>query len=166
MQIMVEGLALGAFGTLRASSDEPLLRDLLRLVITDEARHVHYGVLALESYYRDALSRKEREEREDWAYEMALLMRSRFLAHEVYDEYWAHAMSRAEWDRLMIESEFMKNFQKTMFRRIIPNLKRIGLLTDRIRPHYEALGLLAFERERAAPELTAEDLIEDSRVTA
>jgi hypothetical protein len=56
----------------------------------------------------------------------------------------------------------MKTFRSTMFRRIVPNLKRIGLLSSRIRPHYEALGLLAYEHERAAPELTAAELIDSA----
>ena len=47
MQIMVEGLALGAFRTFYELLDEPLLKQILDYVIRDEARHVHYGVLAL-----------------------------------------------------------------------------------------------------------------------
>lgn len=159
MQIMIEGLALGAFGTIRASTKEPLLKDVLRFVITDEARHVHYGVVALEDYYLHELSERERMEREDWAFEMSLLLRNRFLAHEFYDEYYAHLVRRSEWDRLILESPFMDFFRRTMFRRIVPNLKRIGLLSDRIRPHYGEIGLLEWEHERAAPELTASDLL-------
>jgi hypothetical protein len=159
MQIMIEGLALGAFGTIRASTKEPLLKDVLRYVITDEARHVHYGVVALQDYYLTELSERERMEREDWAFEMSLLLRNRFLAHEFYDEYYGHLMRRAEWDRLILESQFMEFFRKTMFRRIVPNLKRIGLLSDRIRAHYGEIGLLEWENERAAPDLTAADLL-------
>jgi hypothetical protein len=55
----------------------------------------------------------------------------------------------------------MTRFRKTMFKRVIPNLKRIGLLTDRIKPKYAELGLLGFEHGKAAPELTANDLIND-----
>ena len=45
---MVEGLALGAFRFPYQSTGEPLLKEMLRYVIQDdEARHVHYGVLAL-----------------------------------------------------------------------------------------------------------------------
>src|SRR5690606_3555004 len=134
MQIMIEGLALAAFGTLRQTSREPLLRELLKYVITDEARHVHYGVLSLRDFYHQ-LPEPERREREDWAFEVAVLMRNRFLAHEFYDEYYAHAMSRKQWDALVLSSAYMQQFRKTMFRRMIPNLKRIGLLTDRVRPH-------------------------------
>src|SRR5690606_26423740 len=64
MQIMIEGLALGAFSTLHNNTREPLLRKLLQYVIQDEARHVHYGVLALREHFRDGLSDAERRERE------------------------------------------------------------------------------------------------------
>ena len=64
-------------------------------------------------------------------------------------------------EALVLKSEMMGLFRRTMFKRVIPNLKRIGLLSDRVRPKYAALGLLEFEHGRAAPELTAADLVED-----
>jgi hypothetical protein len=158
MQILVEGLALGAFGTMRNSTKEPLLRELLRYVITDEARHVHFGVVALADHYA-TMPAAEKREREDWAFEMCLLLRNRFLAHEFYDEYWAHAMSRRSWDELILGSGFMARFRATLFRRIIPNLKRIHLLPDRLRPHYAAIGLLEHEHEKAAPDLHVDELV-------
>jgi len=161
MQIMIEGLALGAFGTMRQTSREPLLRELLKYVITDEARHVHYGVVSLREYYRD-LPPSDLREREDWAFEVAVLMRNRFLAHEFYDEFYGHIMTRKQWDTLILSSAYMRKFRQTMFRRLVPNLKRINLMSDRIRPHYAALGLLEFEHEKAAPDLSASELIHDS----
>ena len=158
MQIMIEGLALGAFGVMRSTTQEPLLRDLLRYVITDEARHVHYGVVALRDYYAQ-LPERQRREREDWAFEVAVLMRNRFLGHEFYDEHYAHVMSRKEWDKLVLGSGYMEMFRRDMFRRLIPNLKRIHLLSDRIRPHYHALGLLQWESGKSAPELSAAELL-------
>ncbi len=161
MQIMIEGLALGAFTSMRALTGEPLMKEMLKLVITDEARHVHFGVLALGEFYRSEMTERERRDREDWAFEMSLLLRNRFLLHEIYDEFYAHKMRRSQWNRLVMHSDMMGIFRKTMFKRIIPNLKRIGLLSDRIRPHYAQLGLLAFENGKSAPELTAEDLLND-----
>ncbi len=159
MQIMIEGLALGAFGHIRQATKEPLLKELLRYVITDEARHVHYGVLALEDCYTKELSARELRERQDWAFEMSLLLRNRFLLQEFYDEYYAHAMSRDAWQKYMMESEEMRLFRQRLFKRIIPNLKRCGLLPDRLRPEYEKIGLLQFEAGKAAPDLTADDLL-------
>ena len=160
MQIMIEGLALGAFGMFQQKTKEPLLKKLLTYVITDEARHVHYGVLALREFTKQ-LSERERREREDWAFEVCLFLRNRFFAHEFYDEYYAHQMSRAAWDQLALGSEMMATFRRTMFKRVIPNLKMIGLLSPRIRPRYHELGLLQYETGAAAPALTAEDLLED-----
>jgi hypothetical protein len=118
-------------------------------------------VLALQKFYDTQLEGKERREREDWALEVAVLLRNRFLAHEFYEEHWAHAITRAQWDKLVLESEMMTLFRRTMFRRIIPNLKRIGLLSPRVRGRYASQGLLEYEHGRAAPELTAQDLLDD-----
>ena len=90
---------------------------------------------------------------------MALLLRNRFLIHEFYEEHYAHAMSRAAWDEHLLASPVMRQFRQTMFTRIVPNLKRIRLIPARLRPHYEDLGLLAYEDLPAAPELTASDLL-------
>ncbi|WP_437675629.1 ferritin-like domain-containing protein [Sorangium sp. So ce131] len=162
MQIMIEGLALGAFGSIRQVTSEPLLKDVLRSVITDEARHVHYGVLALSKLYREGVEERARHEREDWAFELSLLLRNRFLAHEFYDEFYAHHMTRREWDKLILASDLMGFFRRTMFKRVVPNLKRIGLLTPRVRPRYAALGLLEYEHGRSAGELSPSDLLDDA----
>jgi hypothetical protein len=161
MQIMIEGLALGAFSTIRQLTGEPLLKEVLRYVITDEARHVHYGVLALQEFYSKELTSRECRDREDWAFEMTLLLRNRFLMHEFYDEFYAHQMSRSNWDKMVVESGLMMFFRRTMFKRIIPNLKRIGLLSDRVRPRYDKLGLLNYEHGVAATDLKLNDLLND-----
>ncbi len=117
-------------------------------------------MLALHKYYAE-LSEKERREREDWAFEVAYLLRNRFLAHEYYEEHCAHAFTRAQWDRIILASDMMTMFRRTMFKRIVPNLKSIGLLSERVRERYAAIGLLEFEHLPAAPELTAQDLLDD-----
>lgn len=161
MQIMVEGLALGAFRTLHNMSQEPLLKALLKLVIRDEARHVHYGVLALRDHFRENLSPNEIREREDWCFEVALLMRNRFLAHEVYEEWFEGMISRKQWNDVMTRSPAMLHFRKTMFDRLIPNLEFIGLLSDRIRPYYEREGLLVYCGGKNASQLSENDMVAD-----
>jgi hypothetical protein len=153
MQIMVEGLALGAFGMIYKVTREPLLRELLKMVIQDEARHVHYGVLALRDHITKELTASERKEREDWAFEVALLMRNRFMAYEVYDEWFAHKLSRAEWRELVTAAPMMEEFRRTMFSRMVPNLRDIGLLSDRIKPAYERVGLMKYFGGKSATEL-------------
>ena len=53
MQIMVEGLALAAFGMAHQTTPDPLLKQLLRYVMSDEARHVAFGVLSLKEFYAE-----------------------------------------------------------------------------------------------------------------
>ena len=166
MQIMVEGLALGAFGTLYKLTKEPLLKQLLRNVIQDEARHVHYGVLALREHISKELSESERREREDWAFEVSLLMRNRFMAFEVYEEWFEGTMSREEWKRFVMEVPGMQMFRQVMFTRLVPNLREIGLLSPRIMPHYERVGLARYFDGRAADTLTAEEMLNDLDVAA
>lgn len=159
MQIMVEGLALGAFGTLYKLTSEPLLKQLLKMVIQDEARHVHYGVLALKEHIVNELSESERREREDWSFEVALLMRNRFMAYEVYEEWFEHKLTRAQWRELILAAPGMEEFRHTMFSRLVPNLREIGLMSDRIKPHYERVGLMKYFGGRAAPELSGDQMI-------
>src|SRR6185369_13112770 len=84
MQIMVEGLALAAFGVMRDTTTNALLRDLTAAVMEDESRHVAFGVLSLREYFAD-MTEKERVEREDFVYEAAVLMRDRILNREVWE---------------------------------------------------------------------------------
>jgi hypothetical protein len=161
MQIMVEGLALGAFGTIYKGTQEPLLKNLLKMVILDEARHVHYGVLALKEHIAKELTSRERIEREDWAFEVAILMRNRFMAYEVYEEWFEGLMPRAAWREYVSRVPGMQEFRRTMFTRLVPIIRYIGLMTPRILPRYERAGLLEYFGGAAAPDLTGEQMISE-----
>lgn len=165
MQIMIEGLALGAFSTLYNSTREPLLKEALKYIIQDEARHVHYGVLALREQIK-RLSDAERREREDWAFEVAILMRNRFLAHEIYYEWFEGQMRLKAWNKVMMTSPGMLKFRSIMFRRLIPNLDYIGLMSDRVHHLYAREGLLVYAGGKNAAQLSEEDLIRDNDVLA
>jgi len=161
MQIMVEGLALGAFTTLHNNTKEPLLKELLKRVIQDEARHVHYGVLALRDHITKELSETERREREDWAFEVALLMRNRFMGHEVFEEKFEGLMTRRQWNKFILESPAMRRFRQQMFKRLIPNLSYIGLMTPRMQENYQKAGLWQFVGGKNASQLSEKDLLND-----
>lgn len=141
MQIIIEGLALAAFNTMRMVSLDPLLKDIIYLVTRDEARHVTFGVNYLE-YIVKHLSPAEIEERAQFAYEACVVMRERLIATEVFAHYgWDVAAARQR----VLDASVMEYFRKFLFSRIIPNLNRIGLLTDSVRPKFEALGILEYE---------------------
>ncbi|MEO5728525.1 MAG: ferritin-like domain-containing protein [Byssovorax sp.] len=141
MQIMVEGLALAAFGMIQATSTEPLIKQIVHMIMQDEARHVAFGVLSLKGVYND-MGGSELKDREDFILESSRLMRDRFLMQEVWE---CMGMPVAECLEVALQSEPMKMFRQMLFSKIVPNVKRLGLLTPRVRKGFEELGVLHFE---------------------
>ena len=141
MQIMVEGLALAAFGIMRDTANNPLLRDLTAAVMEDEARHVAFGVLSLRELYED-LSEADRAEREDFVYEASVLMRDRILNRDVWERMGMDVEACIETAEA---SPLAKEFRRRLFSKIVPNVKSLGLLSDRQRERFAGLGILEFE---------------------
>jgi len=141
MQIMVEGLALAAFGMMRTNTTEPLLQELTAYVMGDEARHVAFGILSLRDYYREQ-PESVRREREDFVFEAARLMRDRFLFQEVWEKAGLPAKKCME---ITLESHAQKMFRSLLFSKIVPAIKKMDLLSDRQRQRFAELGILQFE---------------------
>jgi hypothetical protein len=141
MQILVEGLAMAAFGNLYQIADEPLLVELIRYVMRDESRHVAFGVLSLEGFYGD-MSASDLRDREDFIIDASLLMRDRLIGDEIAD---VMSFDRAEVRQRILDSPIMSAFRQQLFARVVPNVKRLGLLTPRVRRAYEQIGVLQFE---------------------
>jgi hypothetical protein len=144
MQIMVEGLALAAFGFIHAMTTEPLLKTLLRYVMSDEARHVAFGVLSLKEYY-EGLDSKELRERQEFAFEAALRMRDRFLQQEVWERMGLPVKDCVSALMHIPERQF---FQAMLFSKIVPNCKKLGLLDAAdgwLRERFTEIGVIQFE---------------------
>jgi hypothetical protein len=141
MQIMVEGLALAAFGMIRTNTEEPLLRELTSYVMGDEARHVAFGILTLRDYYRE-MPEAERREREDFVYEAARLMRDRFLFQEVWEK---TGLPARECMEIALNNQGQRMFRQMLFAKIVPAIKKMDLLSDRQRQRFDELGILQFE---------------------
>ena len=84
MQIVIESLALAAFGAMTRATEEPLLKKLLRYVMADEARHVAFGVLSLAEYYGE-LSDAELKDRQEFLAENTLRSRDRSTTPEIWE---------------------------------------------------------------------------------
>jgi len=141
MQILIEGLALAAFQTIHETTPDPLLKQIVGLVMRDEGRHVAFGVNYLEDWIR-ALPQEDIEERAQFAYEACVVMKNRLISTTVAEEF---GFTREEALEINAASQGGQAFRKFLFERMIPNLKRVGLLTDAIRPKFEELGVLEFE---------------------
>ena len=144
MQIMVEGLALAAFGNMQQMTNEPLLKKLLRYVMSDEARHVAFGVLSLQEVYAH-MSDKEIKERQEFAYEASVRMRDRFMSQEVWSRMGVNPRDVVP---LVLNDPTCEVFQQMLFAKIVPNCKKLGLL-DRndawLRRRFEEMGVIQFE---------------------
>jgi hypothetical protein len=125
---------------------EPLLKQLLRYVMSDEARHVAFGVLSLKEVYA-GLDEKDIRERQEFAFEAAVRLRNRFMVQEV-------------WERLGLDPKVVirwlnehhdpnrRMFQNMLFSKIVPNCKKLGLLDAGdgwLRAKFTDLGVIQFE---------------------
>jgi hypothetical protein len=158
MQVLIEGLALAAFGLIRNQATEPLGKALNAYVMQDEARHVMFGRLALRDYYPQ-LTEAERDEREEFCVEACYRMRDRFLAEELWrnldlpvDDVMDHLRT----------SQSQRMFRSHLFLRIVPILRDIGLWGPRIREAFTDMGVIGFadadiDAEMAQDEHAAEE---------
>jgi hypothetical protein len=146
MQIMVEGLALAAFGMMHQVTTEPLLKKLLRYVMSDEARHVAFGVLSLQEYYAE-LNAAEIRERQEFAFEVAQRLQRRFAHAEMWESMGVdpQAVYRTM-DR--VNPPAQQAFQHLLFSKIVPNCKKLGLLDAAdgwLRQRFTDIGVIQFE---------------------
>ena len=141
MQIIIEGLALAAFQTTKETSNCPLLRQLVHYVIRDEARHVTFGVNYLQEFL-ETLSEEEVEDRAMFAYEACVVMRARIINTELPARWFG--MSEEEILEMVVNDDTQDMFNNMLFSRVMPNLKKIGLLTDKVMPLYEDLNLTSY----------------------
>ncbi|HZM81580.1 MAG TPA: ferritin-like domain-containing protein [Candidatus Limnocylindrales bacterium] len=138
MQVLIEGLALAAFGLLRDTTNKPLPKQLLSYVMQDEARHVAFGRMALRDYYRQ-LTQAELDEREDFVIEGCYLMRDRLRGQEVLENF---GYAPQEAFDLAENSPFLHMFRRLLFSRIVPCVKDIGLWSEKLQRAYVDMGVL------------------------
>ena len=150
MQIVIESLALAAFGGMLKATTEPLLKKLLRYVMSDEARHVAFGVLSLSEYYAD-LPEAELKDRQDLLLEATINNRSRSTTPEVWDRMGIEAKKVVPYLKEAaagmgntVDSGFVGNF----YAKLVPNVRKLGLLDANdgyLRERWGEAGLLQFD---------------------
>jgi hypothetical protein len=141
MQIMVEGLALAAFGMGNILFRDPVIKQITDYVMRDEARHVAFGVLSLRDVVPQ-LTSAELADREEFLLEAIDLMYQRFLLEQV-------------WERVGVDVEkgkafatanpLMIVFRQMLFSKIVPNINKLGLMTPKVRQRFEDLQVVHFE---------------------
>ncbi len=150
MQIVIESLALAAFGDMLRRTQEPLLRKLLRYVIADEARHVAFGILSLGEYY-ESLSEAELKDRQEFMIENTLRSQSRSTTPEVWERMGVSVEEVVPFLFQAAEEQGLHpsaTFQRAFFSKLVPNTRRLGLLDANngyLRKAWEDAGLMEFE---------------------
>ncbi len=154
MQVVIEGLALAAFNAAKQATNDPVYEQMLEYIIRDEARHVTFGIQYLTEFVT-TLSEEERLERAQFALEACTVSRNRLRAYDVWEKY---GMDLDYTDEYQQENIFQTQFQDVLFSRIMPNLKKVGLLPDRLLPKYDMLGISKFQVGESDYETSWEEL--------
>jgi len=172
MQIVIESLALAAFGTMLRSTDEPLLSKLLRYVMSDEARHVAFGVLSLAEYYQ-GLTEAELKDRQEFLIENTLRNKNRSTTPEIWERMGTDA--KQVYPAMVEAAGNLKvnpyaGFQRGFFSKLVPNVRKLGLLDANdgyLRRHWEGAGLLEFEfADDTASDYASYDAVARDRAAA
>jgi len=140
MQVVIEGLALAAFQASRETSNDPVYKEMVGLIIRDEARHVTFGINYLTDFVQ-TLSEEEQMDRAKFALEACTVSRNRLKAYDVWEKYGFDFDATLDYEK---ENVFNTQFQDILFTRIMPNLKKIGLLREELIPEYEKLGVMGY----------------------
>jgi hypothetical protein len=150
MQIVIESLALAAFGSMHRATEEPLLKKLLRYVMADEARHVAFGVLTLAEYYQ-GLTSAELKDRQDFLLDATIRNKARSTTPEMWERLGvdldALTPSLLEGAATLDHSLFT-NFEHGFFSKLVPNVRKLGLLDandSHLRKEWEKVGIMRFD---------------------
>jgi hypothetical protein len=150
MQIVIESLALAAFGDMLRRTVEPLLRKLLRYVMSDEARHVAFGILTLKEFYA-GLTDAELKDRQEFLLDNTLRNRARSTTPEVWQRLGVDVQTLVPYLTAAagkMQSSPFAGFQRGFFSKLVPNVAKLGLLDANrgyLRDRWGQAGLLEFE---------------------
>ena len=147
LQLIAETFAVSLFRMLAESSKDELLRQVCRRILQDEARHMGFAMLSLPDLVAQATD-KEHREMEDFAvwalgrtlagtFPLAVYQELGFGKSEL-DEIKQFRRERAAGGD---ETAFRKYFRRDLHDGLVRNLRKVGLITDRIAPSLEGFGL-------------------------
>jgi hypothetical protein len=152
MQCLFEGTAVGIFDMLRQTSLNALLSEMIRRIEQDEARHAAFGVLSMRRVVREA-EPEEKERMEDWAFSILEALNANQqldMLHVLGPKYGLDPRN------VVLAATSLPNFadfNSLMFMHtVVPNLRGLGLITERTESDWRKVGMLTDRR------LTLEEL--------
>jgi hypothetical protein len=158
MQLLFEGVAMAVITDIARRTTNPLVRDVMRAVARDEARHAAFGVLALRDQL-SKLSREQHEQLEDWTWMCLEVVANGLLASMLDEVAPRHGLDAHAVAQSVFTSPAFWDARYHMFNHtVLPNLRKLGLVTERTRPNYDRFRLW----EKQAPYgtvLPADDIL-------
>ena len=147
LQLVAETFAVALFKMMAESARDPVLGTVCRRILQDEARHMGFGMLSLPAVVEGA-SPAERRELEDYTCFALEKTLTGFFPLAAYEDLGFSAAEIEEVKRYRRETAarndyapFRKHFKRDMHQSMVQNLARLGLLTERVRPRLEKLGI-------------------------
>ncbi len=172
MQMLIEGLAMGAFATLHSRTRDPMLRRTVQLVMTDEAFHHRFGRIWAKRTV-PKLTAEEHEKVEDWAASCFHRVFMNLVNAEQKQAIYPKFGLEWQWVRAAVMEAFTDKDRRRLmkentniFRVLIKTLLHGGIITERTRHLYEAwvdLGELEREPEGVVGDAVADEAIIELR---
>jgi ribonucleotide reductase beta subunit family protein with ferritin-like domain len=142
MQMLVEGLAMGAFATLQQQTHDPTLKRLIQFVMTDEAAHHKFGKIWADRTV-PKLNEEDHECVEAWAAQCFEVLLFNLVNSEQKQEIYGEFGLDWEWVRAAVLEAFTDDARRqdmtkntNIFRVLIKTLLKAGIITDRTRHVY------------------------------
>ena len=152
MQCLFEGMAVGIFDLIQRGCTNPLLADVIRRVKQDEARHAAFGILTMRRTVRDA-SPEEKIEMEDFAFGVLETLNANQNIDMLRDLGPKYGLDPEKTAAMLLASPDWPVFNSEIFMHtVVPNLARLGLITERTEQRYRARGILTGDRFGTPPD--------------
>jgi hypothetical protein len=168
MQMLVEGIAMGAFATFNAKTNDPVLRRLVRLVMSDEAFHHRFGRLWADKTIKH-LSPEEHRKVEDWSAQLFQMLLFNLINTEQKQVIYAKYGLDWQWVRDAVKESFSDDDRReslrestNIFRVLIKTLLHAGIITSRTAPLYAVwvdMKELAAEGADIPGDVVAEEML-------
>jgi len=152
MQCLFEGMAVGIFDMIQKGSTNPLLSDMIRRVKQDEARHAAFGILTMRRTVKEATP-AEMAEMEDFSFNVLETLNANQQLDMLRDLAPKYGLDPESVVVMLLGQEGWAEFNSEVFMHtVIPNLARLGLITERTEARYRACGIMWGNRFGAGTE--------------
>jgi hypothetical protein len=150
MQTLFEGTAVGIMDMMRSESRNPLFTEMIKRVEQDEARHAAFGVLVMRRVVKEA-SPEEMADMEDWAFSILEALNANQQLDMLRVLGPKYDLDPENLTRVILALPNHADLNSLAFMHtVVPNLQRLGLITERTEPGWRKAAMLTDTRGGAA----------------